>query len=30
VIEAAPNAEAAREVDALAREVFGAEKRKAA
>ncbi len=30
VIEAAPNGEAAREVDALAQEVFGAEKRKAA
>jgi chromosome partitioning protein len=30
VIEAAPTSEAAREVDALAREVFGARKRKAA
>ena len=30
VIEAAPNGEAAREIDALAQEVFGAEKRKAA
>jgi hypothetical protein len=30
VIEAAPNGEAARGVDALAQEVFGGEKRKAA
>jgi hypothetical protein len=30
VIEAAPTSEAAREIDALAQEVFGSRKRKAA